>query len=264
MSVQGYWADLPSSAFAELPEGCVAVLPLGATEQHGPHLPLSVDSDLIGAVAERMLGALAPEQSVLVLPTLTITKSDEHIGFRGTLTLSAETLLAVLRELGASVARAGVSRLVLFNGHGGNSALLQVAARELRLRHELIVVSCSWGGFTDWQGHYDAQAYAHDIHAGDSETSAMLALRPDRVDMGRAQDFRPAMADWDRAFPQIGLTGKPVNPGWLAQDLHPQGACGDAASATAEKGEALLDSAARGFAAFLADFARFDHRGKAP
>ncbi|MDD9730531.1 creatininase family protein [Mameliella sp. AT18] len=264
MSVQGYWADLPSAAFPDLPQETVAVLPLGATEQHGPHLPLSVDSDLIGAVADRMLAALAPEQSVLVLPGLTITKSDEHIAFPGTLTLSAETLLAVLREIGASVARAGVTRLVLFNGHGGNSALLQVAARDLRLQHDLVVVSCSWGGFAEWQGIYAPESYAHDIHAGDSETSAMLALRPDRVDMSKARDFRPAMTDWDSAFPHIGLGSKPASPGWLAQDLNGQGACGNAAAATADKGAALLDSAARGFAAFLAEFAGFDHRRVRP
>lgn len=262
--VQGYWADLPSSAFADLPGDTIAVLPLGATEQHGPHLPLSVDSDLIGSAAARMLDALAPEQSVLVLPTLTVTKSDEHIAFPGTLTLSAETLLAVLREIGASVARAGVRRLVFYNGHGGNSALLQIAARDLRIHLDLIVVTCSWSGFADWQGHFDPAEWAHDIHAGDSETSAMLAARHERVDMSMAQDFRPAMADWETAFPRIGLGGKPANPGWMAQDLHAKGACGNAAAATAEKGRALLDSAGRGFAGFLAEFARFDHRKPRP
>lgn len=264
MSVQGYWADLPSDAFRALSPDTVAILPLGATEQHGPHLPLSVDSDLIGAATDRMLAALGPAQSVLVLPALTVTKSDEHLCFPGTLTLSAETLLAVLREIGASVARAGVQRLVFFNGHGGNSALLQIAARELRIANDLIVVACSWGGFTEWQPHYDAEAYAHDIHAGDSETSAMLAIRPDRVDMSKAQDFRPAMADWESDFPRIGLAGKPANPGWMAQDLHPLGACGNAAAATADKGAALLDSAGRNFASFLAEFARYDHRKDAP
>ncbi len=264
MSVQGYWTDLPSARFRDLPAETVAVLPLGATEQHGPHLPLSVDSDLITAVAARMLDSLAPEQSVLVLPALTITKSDEHIDFPGTLTLSAETLLALLREIGASVAKAGVQRLVLFNGHGGNTALLQVAARALRRERGLIAAVCSWGGFADWQGIYDPTAYAHDIHAGDSETSAMLAIRPERVDMTKARDFRPAMADWDTDFPHIGLAGKTANPGWLVQDLNPEGACGNAAAATADKGEALLDSAARNFASFLADLARFDHRREAP
>ncbi|RYG90314.1 creatininase family protein [Loktanella sp. IMCC34160] len=262
MTVQGYWADLRAPDFDGLPADTVAVLPLGATEQHGPHLPLSVDSDLIGAVADRMLDHLEPGQSVLVLPALTVTKSEEHIGFAGTLTLSAETLLSVVREIGASVARAGVERLVLFNGHGGNSALLQVAARDLRLRHDLIVVCSSWGAFADWRTLYDPETYAADIHAGDCETSAMLALRPDLVDMSRAQDFRPAFVDWKAGFPHIGLAGAAATPGWLAQDMHPDGACGDASAATVEKGRLLLDSAARNFASFLAEFAGFDHRGQ--
>lgn len=255
---QGYWADLAAPQFRDLSADTVAVLPLGATEQHGPHLPLSVDSDLISAVAARMLAALTPAQSVLVLPVLTITKSDEHQGFPGTLSLGPETLLGVLRDIGAAVARTGVRRLVLFNGHGGNAPLLQVAARDLRITHKLIVVSCSWGGFTDWQGLYDPEDYARDIHAGDCETSAMLALRPDRVDMAQARDFRSALVDWDADFPQIGLGGKPAHPGWMAQDLHPMGACGNAAAATATKGAQLLDSAGRNFAAFLDSFARFD------
>ncbi|MBY6160095.1 creatininase family protein [Mameliella alba] len=264
MSVQGLWAELPSSAFEDLPSDTVAVLPLGATEQHGPHLAMSVDSTLIDAATERMLAALEPGQSVLVLPTLTITKSEEHIAFPGTLTLSGDTLLAVLRDVGASVARAGVQRLVLFNGHGGNSALLQVAARDLRLAHDLIVVTCSWSGFAEWQGLFDPQDYAHDIHAGDSETSAMLAARPDLVDMSRAQDFKPAIAEWESSFPRIGLGGKPAQPGWLAQDMHPLGACGNASAATEAKGAQMLDSSGRNFAAFLAEFARFDHRRTRP
>ena len=263
MSVQGYWADLPAPAFRDLPAGLVAVLPLGATEQHGPHLPLSVDSDIVGAVAARMLDRLSPDQSVLVLPALTITKSDEHADFPGTLALSAETLLAVVREIGACVAAAGVTRLVLFNGHGGNTALLQIAIRDLRRRHELIAVVCSWSGFADWTG-WDADALSRDIHAGDSETSAMLALAPARVAMDRARDFRSALDAWARDVPQIGLGGKPVQPGWLAQDMHPEGACGNAAAATADKGAELIDSAARNFAAFLAVFATFDHRRGAP
>ncbi|MBL3701740.1 creatininase family protein [Sulfitobacter sp. BDSS02] len=259
MSVQGYWSDLPSSAFRALPSDTIAVLPLGATEQHGPHLPLSVDSDIIGAVAARMLDCLAPEQSVLVLPSFTVSKSDEHDAFPGTLTYSAETLLAMLREIGRSVARAGVDRLLFLNGHGGNAALLQIAARELRQTENLVAASCSWGGFAEWETHFDPAAYSLDIHAGECETSMMLAIRPDRVDMTKAGNFRSALSDWESEFPRIGLGGKPVNPGWLAQDLHPEGACGNASAATVEKGEALLESAGRNLADFLVEFSRFDH-----
>lgn len=260
MTLQGYWADLKAPAFKALPDDLVVVLPLGATEQHGPHLPLSVDTDLISGVTDRMLTHLDPSQSVLVLPALSVTKSGEHDSFPGTLSLSADTLLAVLRDIGASLARAGVTRLVMFNGHGGNTALLDIVARDLRKAHDMIVVHASWFGFAEFNGVLDQASLVHDIHAGDSETSPMLALKPEAVDMAQARNFRPAMADWAETHPMIGLSSQPARPGWLAEDVSDEGACGNAAAATPEKGEKLIESAARNFAAFLADFAGFDHR----
>lgn len=260
MSVQGYWADLPSSKFETLPADMVAVLPIGATEQHGPHLPVNVDTALIEAVTTRSLGLLDPALNVLILPTLSITKSGEHDSFPGTLSLSGETLMAVLRDIASSVARAGVERLVLFNGHGGNAAVLEVAARDMRIRHDLIAQTCSWFGFAQIDGLIDQDALTHDLHAGFLETSAMLAIHPELVDMDKVADFRTAMQDWAEDFPAIGLSGQPARPGWIAQDLNAHGACGNAAAATAAAGEQLMTTAAEGFAAFLKQFARFDHR----
>jgi len=165
-----------------------------------------------------------------------------------------------LRETGASVARAGVERLVFLNGHGGNSALLDVAARDLRIAHDMIVATCAWSAFAMLDEVFPGQDLTHDIHAGDIETSAMLAARPDLVDMGKARDFRPATQDWQRDFPSVGIAGQPARPGWIIDDLNCDGACGNAAAATAEKGEALIGNAARNFALFLKEFARFDHR----
>ncbi|WP_270729633.1 creatininase family protein [Shimia sp. Alg240-R146] len=260
MTVQGYWADLPSSAFAKLPETTVAVLPIGATEQHGPHLPVNVDTALINAVTRQSLAALDAAMSVLVLPTLTITKSEEHGTHPGTLSLSGETLLAVLRDVAASVSRAGIRRLVLFNGHGGNSAALEIAGRDMRIAHEMIVVSCSWFGFADYDGLIDVADLAYDLHAGFIETSAMLAIHPEVVDMDLAADFRTAMEGWADAFPKIGMSGQPARPGWIIDDLNDQGACGNAAAASAAAGTHLLTTAATNFAEFLKDFAQFDHR----
>lgn len=260
MSMQGFWADLKAPDFRDLPADAVAVLPVGAVEQHGPHLPLSVDRDLVEAVVERTLPRLAAGQSVLVLPTLAVSRSGEHDRHPGTLSLGAETLLAILRDIGGSVARAGVARLMMLNGHGGNTAILEVAVRELRMAHGLIAAHGSWFGFTESEGLFPLEALAEDIHAGDSETSAMLAARADLVDMSRARDFVPAMRGWAEASRFIGLSGQPARPGWVIDDLNADGACGDATSATREKGDALLDSAARNFAAFLEEFARFDHR----
>ncbi|MEM9578185.1 MAG: creatininase family protein [Pseudomonadota bacterium] len=251
-----YWEDLSAPQFRGLSGPVVAVLPLGATEQHGPHLAVSVDSTLVEAVLARV--QVPQGVTALVLPSLRITRSAEHDRFPGTLSLSGDTLLAVLRDIAASVKRAGVSRLCLFNGHGGNTALLETVIREMRITHDLIAVQCSWFGFAQTDGLYDADKLAHDFHAGDTETSAMLAASAQHVDMAQAEDFRPATTTWESIW--IGLTGQAARPGWIIDDLNAQGACGDAASATAEKGEALLASAARNFAAFLAEFAAFDHR----
>ena len=253
------WADRCAPSFRELPADAVAVLPLGATEQHGPHLPLSVDTDLTLAVIERAMPRVAAGSTVMVLPHLAVTRSGEHGNWPGTLSLEATTLLAVLADIGASVARSGVERLVILNGHGGNRALIEVAARDLRIRHRMLVATCSWFDFAQTDGLFDPDALAMDLHAGESETAAMLAIRPDLVDMTQARDFVPAMRGWQG---RIGLTGQPARPAWLIEDLNPDGACGDASAADAERGAALLDSAAQGFAAFLAEFARFDHRAQ--
>jgi creatinine amidohydrolase len=254
------WADLASPAFAALPGTTIAVLPMGATEQHGPHLPVSVDSDLVQAVIDRALPQVESGVSVLVLPLLAVTRSGEHGNWPGTLSLGTATFLAVLADIGESVARSGVTRLVLFNGHGGNRPLMEVAARDLRIRHRMIVASASWFDFAVTDGLFDPAELAMDLHAGASETAAMLALAPDRVDMGRAPNAPPAMLGWSADAQRIGLTGQPARPAWIIEDLNASGVCGNAAAADPEAGRRLLDSAAAGFAAFLAEFARFDHR----
>jgi creatinine amidohydrolase len=256
-TLQGYWADLPSPALADLPPDLVALLPLGATEQHGPHLPLAVDSLLTEAVADRALTHLSPDQRVLILPPLRITKSDEHAAFSGTLALSAETLLAVLRDIGAGLARSGVGRLLLFNGHGGNSALLEIAGRDLRARHGMVVAQASWFGLAELDRAFPPEETARDLHAGLIETAAMLSLRPDLVEMARAEDFTPAQARWAEEVEMIGLEGQPARPAWLAADLNPSGACGNAAAADGERGAQILESAARNLARLLAEMARF-------
>lgn len=257
MRLPGYWNAQPSAAFAQLPGDTVAVLPLGATEQHGPHLPTGVDSMLVGAVLARALAALPAGTPVLALPPLDITRSGEHGAWPGTLALGPGLLLDMLDQIAAGVARAGIGRLFLLNGHGGNTALLEVAIRELRLGHGLITAQASWFACAD-QSRWDAAALAYDLHGGDLETSAMLAIAPDLVDMTRARDFRTVQADWAQATPAIGLGGQPVRPGWLATDLQSEGAMGNAAAASAQKGAALLDSAAAGLAEALTQFIRFD------
>ncbi|MFY8177843.1 MAG: creatininase family protein, partial [Limnohabitans sp.] len=187
------WADLNTLDFAALdPAHTVAVLPLGATEQHGPHLPLSVDTVLVEGVVNAALSHLSATDPVLVLPTQTVGLSTEHTAFAGTLHLSPQTLIQVWCDIGASVARAGVKKLLMFNAHGGNVGLMDVVARELRAQHGLIVYSSSWYNLpldAAVMGQFSADEHRFGVHAGDIETSMMLALSPDRVNMAEARDF---------------------------------------------------------------------------
>jgi creatinine amidohydrolase/Fe(II)-dependent formamide hydrolase-like protein len=156
----------------------VAVLPVAAIEQHGPHLPVSVDTSLVEGVIQAALPHLADSLPVLFLPTQQVGKSNEHIRYPGTLTLSAQTLVSVWMELGACVARAGIKKLVLFNSHGGQVSVMDIVARDLRTAHDLIVFSSNW--FTLPLGEevmnlFTPAEHRFGIHAGDMETSMMLA-----------------------------------------------------------------------------------------
>lgn len=252
-----FWAHLGTRDFAALdPAATVAVLPLGATEQHGPHLPLGVDTLLADGIVQATLPLLPAALPVLFLPTLPVGLSPEHARFAGTLTLTAETLIRLWKEIGAGVARAGVKKLVLFNAHGGHAGPMDIVARELREAHDLLVWSTSWFHLplADAAGQPIALD-RFDVHAGQSETAMMLALAPAAVRMDQARDFRPASEQRARDYPVIG-DGRSAKLGWAMQDYHPQGAAGNAAAATAAQGRVLVDAAARGLARLLDEVSR--------
>jgi creatinine amidohydrolase len=245
-----FWADLTTRQFAQLAaspyiDKTVAVLPVAAIEQHGPHLPVSVDSDLVNGVIQAALPHLPADLPVLILPTQQIGLSPEHIRFPGTLTLSAQTVIALWMELGACVARAGIKKLVIFNSHGGQVSVMDIVARDLRTAHDLIVYHTCWYNLPLGDavtGLFPPEEHRFGIHGGDMETSMMLALRPDRVDMSQAQNFKSTSQDRAANYPILG-NGKSAKLGWQMQDYNPQGAAGNAAAATAEKGHALLNAA---------------------
>ncbi|MEI5676935.1 MULTISPECIES: creatininase family protein [unclassified Mesorhizobium] len=252
------WADLTRHDFASLDsDRTIAVLPIGAIEQHGPHLPVSVDADLVDAVVERALPLIHSNLTVLFLPTMVYGKSNEHAAIAGTLTLSAETLIRVLMEIGESVACAGVRRLVFLNGHGGNSPVLDIVARDLKVKFGLQTATCHWYNFNEAETLRDKTEQAYGIHAGLVETSAMLAIKPERVVMERAADFGNAAQGWQESYRHIGLSAGRARPAWEIDDLNKDGACGNAAAATVEMGEKLLSTTARNFAAFVSEFDRF-------
>ncbi len=240
-----YWSDYTSEAFSRLDHSrLIAVLPVGATEQHGPHLPLCVDAAIADGLVEAVAGRLPEENPALFLPTQAIGKSNEHLRYPGTLTLSAETLIRTWTEIGDCVAASGVRKMVLLNSHGGQISSMDIVARELRIRHSMLVFSVNWFGLGLPEGLYSDEEQLLGVHAGDMETSMMLALAPDLVDMTRARDFRPLIETFHRDYKHIGL-GRGAKPGWQAHDLHPAGACGNAAVATAHKGKATIDFAAQ-------------------
>lgn len=253
----GFWHELTSPAFADLdPERTVAVLPVGAIEQHGPHLPVAVDSCLLDAIVRRALDALPAGLPVLVLPTSAVGKSNEHLAYPGTLTLSAGTLGRVWYETGASVRRAGVRKLLFLNSHGGQPQVMQIAARELRIDHGMLAVAASWFSWGLPEGLFDAAEVRHGIHGGAVETAMMLAVRPDLVVMEEAADFVPVTVADELDYPRLRALGA-AGLGWQAQDLHRQGVCGDAGLATAAAGRAVLDHAARSVAELLEELVRF-------
>ncbi|WP_020181379.1 creatininase family protein [Methylopila sp. M107] len=235
----------------------IAVLPVAAVEQHGPHLPLGVDGFVSDGHLERAAALIPAELPVTFLPTQWIGASEEHADFRGTLSVAPETLISAWTDIGASVARAGVRKIVLVNSHGGNSPVLDVVARRLRARHGMLAVVASWRRFGHPNGLFSAEEIRHDIHAGRIETSLMKAFRPDLVREDRAGTFVPATVGMESEFSQLRASA-PAGFGWLAQDLHPSGATGDAAAATPAAGEASADHGAAAFVALLGDVARFD------
>ena len=237
----GYWQELRSPEFEALdPERTVALLPVGAVEQHGPHLPVMVDAGLNQAIVERALGLLPEGTPVLVLPMTSYGKSDEHRDFRGTLTLSAETLGRVWHEIGVSVRRAGVRKLLFLNSHGGQPQVMQIAARRLRIEQGMLAVAANWFSWGLPPGLFPETEVRHGIHAGAVETAMMLAVRPDLVRTDLAEDFAPATLEDEREFPRLRALGA-AGFGWQAQDIHPEGAAGDARLATAAAGEQILD-----------------------
>jgi creatinine amidohydrolase len=235
----------------------IAVLPVAAVEQHGPHLPLGVDAMIMEGCIARVAPRLPGDIEVVFLPMQSVGVSIEHRDFPGTLWLTFETAGRVLRDIAESVARAGVTKLVLINSHGGNSALVTQTALELRAQFGMLAVTCSWARFGYPDGLFSEQEQRHGIHGGEIETSLMLAFRPELVDMSRAKNFPPATLDFERDFAWL-RADRPAGFGWMTQDLSPSGAMGDAGKASAEKGEATADYWATAFIELLRDVEAFD------
>lgn len=235
------WSSLSAEALADrINDRTVALMPLAAVEQHGPHLPLGTDALIADGLVQAALETLPAWLDVLRLPTLAIGQSLEHAAYPGTLTLTPSTFQAVLRELGAAVARAGCRRLVLFSSHGGNLAAADTAALQLRAEHALLVVKACYFDFPPPSGDWlPEREWREGLHGGALETALMLKFAPEQVHPARFAHWPSiefsALADSRR----LGAESGSGRFAWLAGDLNPAGVSGNAGLATASLGEAL-------------------------
>ncbi|BAN04304.1 creatininase family protein [Ilumatobacter coccineus] len=248
-------ADTPATVVdAAITERSILIVPIGATEQHGDHLPLGTDTFLAQSFADAAAERFGDELDLWVLPTLAVTKSDEHAWSAGTLWLSADTMLSTMREIGNSVAMLGARKLVLLNSHGGNSGLLDVACREIRRATGLQTFLVHPVLPPDHGGHGADDEHGFGIHGGIDETSLMLHLHPDLVDLDAAVRNVP---EWMGEYEHVRFGGT-VGFGWTSDDFGPAGVIGDATLATAEHGEHLFEACLRTLADGLREVARFD------
>ena len=258
------WSDLTRADLAARDLArTVAVLPVAAVEQHGPHLPLSVDADLADGVVAACAARLPADAPVLFLPVQRVGYSPEHVGFAGTLTLKATTVMALWTDIAESVHASGVRRIVLFNTHGGNVGLMDVVARDWRTRLGMLAVSLSWFNLplkdetgADVNARFSAHEQRFGVHAGQVETAMMLALKPELVRMERAATFTSATEQRARDCPLFG-DGRSAKLAWHMGDLNAQGAAGNAAAATAEDGQAVVQAAGRALAQLLGEVAAY-------
>lgn len=235
----------------------IAVLPLGAHEQHGPHLPFETDTLIAQGIVNRLKTALPAGLPVTVLPIELVGYSLEHMDVEGTKTLPFDTAVKRWLDIAENLSKLGIRKFVMLNAHGGNSPLMTIVATEARVRFSMLAVATSWTRFGLPEGVILPDEKAVDIHGGDIETSVMLALYPDRVDMEKAADFPSNQTEFARCFKHLRAYG-PHAFGWKMSDLNPQGAAGNAKKATAEKGEALIAHAVSGLVELLQDVDAFD------
>jgi creatinine amidohydrolase len=247
------WAEVDNASTSNW----IGVLPLAATEQHGPHLPLSTDTLIAQAYLARVQELLPKDIPATFFPIEPVGISIEHTAYPGTETLSTKAALKAWMALGEAAAAAGIRKLVIVTSHGGNSAAMALIAQELRAKHAMLAVTTSWSRFGVPEGMFPSDEVRHGIHGGAVETSIMLAAYPQQVKTSRIANFASTERDMTKEFRWLSA-GRPAPFAWAAQDLNPQGVVGDATLATAAKGKALIEYGATAFCELLADINKFD------
>jgi creatinine amidohydrolase len=217
--------------------GLVAILPVAATEQHGPHLPVGTDSLLMDGMLDTLCEIAQGEARFCFLPVQRIGKSDEHGGSPGTLTLDAEVAIQSWTKIGQSVAETGFTKLAIISSHGGNNGVCGIVARAIRRNFSIEVGHAHWSSFGYPKGILSNEEQASGVHGGEIETSLMLHFFPDLVDMSRAENFQNRAHERSRDK-LAGFCG-PFSIAWLASDLNAAGVAGRSLDATPQKGRAI-------------------------
>lgn len=251
-----WWSHFTAADFDGLdPERTIALLPIAAIEQHGPHLPVGVDALINTAFCEALAKAAPNDLDLRILPVQQIGKSNEHIWSKGTLTHRATNLIEAWTQIGLEVARSGIRKLVIVNSHGGNEDIMSIVARELRVQAKMFVVRSGWR-FPLPQGLLTPEEQRFGIHGGDAETSLMLHFHPELVDMSLAENFVTIHQTDEAEFTYLRPTGSAHSYAWVANDVNPKGAAGDASLATAEKGALMAQTQIQGMLDLLEEVRR--------
>lgn len=239
-----WWWDHTAKDFSEFEmEKFVAILPIAAVEQHGPHLPVRVDAAINAGVVARTVELMDDDLPVLVLPMMPVGKSVEHTAYPGTLTFNYDTLAKMWFELGESVNRAGCRKIIFVNSHGGQPQVMDIVCRELRIKLDMFAVSAWASAGADFSDLFSTHEMKHGIHGGEAETSVMLHLHRELIDMQYAEDFVPVSVELEAAGGLLMPEGR-IGYGWQTQDVQPSGACGNAAAGDAERGRLYVERSA--------------------
>jgi creatinine amidohydrolase len=251
----GYWQDMTTRDFGAFDvEKTIAVLPVAAIEQHGPHLPLATDALINAGIVRASLPHIADDVVALFLPSLDYGSSSEHQDFAGTLAVEPELLLNVWLNVLDDVARVGIRKIVILNTHGGQKSLVDLAAMNLRTAHGMLAVRCNYFSFGSPAGMFSSEEWAAGLHGGEVETSLLLHLHPELVRTDQVENFTSLATVLANKNKWLGAE-KPIGFGWKAQDLNAAGVAGNAAQADAERGEAYLAHIASSFTELLAEVA---------